>query len=49
MEENMIQLEQFEDRIIFMSMKNDIDWGQAIYKETYVDFFRSCRVRKTIH
>ena len=27
MEENRIQLEQFEDRSIFLSMYNDIDWG----------------------
>ena len=26
MEKNKIQPQQFEDRIIFMSMKNDIDW-----------------------
>ena len=36
--------EQFEDRIIFMSMYNDIYWGKA----TRMSNFRSCGVRKTI-
>ena len=29
MTENRIQPEQFEDRIIFMSMYNDIDWEKS--------------------
>ena len=34
MEENRIQPELFEDRIIFMSTCNDIDWGKARNEET---------------
>ena len=29
MEENRIQPEKFEDRIVFMAMYNDIGWGTA--------------------
>ena len=36
MEENRVQLEQFEDRIIFMPMHNDIDWRNAENTETCV-------------
>ena len=36
MEENRIQLEQFEDRIIFMPMCNDIDWRNAENTESCV-------------
>ena len=36
MEENRVQPEKFEDRIIFMSMYNYIDWEEAGYKETCV-------------
>ena len=47
MKENNILPEKFEDRIIFMSMFHDIDWGKAGNKETCIsEFFRSCGVRK---
>ena len=46
MEENRIQLEQFEDRIIFMSMYNDIDWGKHEKRNLYFEVFGSCGVRK---
>ena len=36
MEENRIQPEKFEDRIIFMSMYNDIDWRKAENKGTCI-------------
>ena len=36
MEEKMMQPEKFEDRVIFMSMYNDIDWGKAEHKQTCI-------------
>ena len=36
MEENRIQPEKFEDRIICMSMYNGIDWTKASKKETCI-------------
>ena len=38
-EENKIQLEQFEDRTIFISMYDDIDWREAGNKETCMSNF----------
>ena len=48
-EENNVQLEQFEDRIIFTSMCNDIDWREAGNKEACMsNFFRRCGEHKKI-
>ena len=35
-EENNIQPERFKDRIIFMPMHNDIDWGEKAMKTFFV-------------
>ena len=40
--EDKIQLEKFEDRIIFVPMYNDIDWGQAGNEE------KVCRSRQML-
>ena len=47
MEENRIQPEQFEDRIIFMSRCNHIDKSRK-QRNLYFEFLKSCGVRQKI-
>ena len=48
MEENRVQPEQFENRIIFISVHDDIDWKSRKHRNLFFEFFRSSGVRKKI-